>query len=199
MSNLLNLIGQQLSPMVVNQIGKSLGMNDGATRNVVSSALPVLLSALSGNAQSKNGASALLGALQKKHDGGVFNQLGDLIAKPEAGEGNGILRHLLGNKRAPIEETITQATGVNQQQTAKIMEILAPVVMGALGKEQRNNNYDANGLAKLLQQSQTQYTQEAPKEMGAVRRLLDADGDGKVADDVANIGMKLLGSFLRRR
>lgn len=198
MSNLLNLLSQQLSPEVVQAIGKSAGLNPQATKGVITSALPLLMGALTNNTQSPQGASSLFNALNKKHDGSVFNNLGDLIQQPERGQGNGILNHIFGGKKQAVEQTVGQANGANAAGASKILQMLAPMVLGMLGKQQRSQGLDVGGLASLLLNSNKQFTREAPQEMGAVKRLLDSDGDGKILDDVAGIGMKLLGSFLRR-
>ncbi len=198
MANLLNVIAQQLSPAIVGQISNSLGINDGATKNVITSALPVIFSALNNNTNSHQGAESLHNALQRDHDGSIFDSLTDLVAAPERGHGSGILGHIFGNKQSSIERNISHATGVPPSGTAKILQILAPMVMGALGKQQRSQGLGIDDLSRVLTQSQGDFTREAPREMGAVARLLDADGDGKIIDDVAGIGMKLLGSFLRR-
>jgi len=199
MSNLLNLLSQQLTPEVVQQISRSAGLNQNATKGVITSALPLLMGALTNNTQQQSGASSLFKALQnKKHDGNVLSHLGDLINQPEKGDGNGILSHILGSKKEAVEETIGQANGATKQGTSKILQMLAPMLLGTLGQQQRRQGLDVGGLASLLLNSNKQFTQEAPKEMGAVRRLLDSDNDGKILDDVAGIGMKLLGAFLRR-
>lgn len=201
MSNLLNLLGEHLTPQLIGQLSRQMGTDDSATKNVISSALPVLMSALASGTQKPQGASALLGALTRdnRHDGSVLGQLGNLIQKPEQGEGNGILRHLLGGKRDFVEKNLSESTGVNRVNTSKVLQVLAPMVLGLVGKQQRQKNMNASQVSQLLQQSQQAFTKQAPKEMGVVGRLLDKDGDGKVVDDVANIGMRLLGNFLTRR
>jgi len=198
--NLLGMLASQLGPSMISQISKSLGSNDSATQNVVSSALPVLISALTGRASSQNGAESLFNALTRnqKHDGSVFNNLDRLVEKPDEGEGDGILGHIFGNKRQNIERDVSEACGVDQGGTSKIFKILAPMVLGALGKQQRQNNWSPSDLSNSLAKSQKQFTDDAPDEMGIVGRLLDRDGDGKVADDVASIGLKLLSGFFRR-
>ncbi len=199
MSNsLLNMIAEQLSPAIVSQIGKQIGQNPAATKNVITSALPVLVSALAGNTRNQGGAESLFNAVTKKHDGSVFSNLGSLISNPDAGEGNGILSHIFGQKKTRIEQNIGDATGVGHGGSASVMKILAPMVLGALGQQTKSQGLQPNDLSRVLAQSQEDFGKEAPKELGAIGRLLDSDGDGKIADDVAGIGMKLLGSFLRR-
>ena len=197
--NLLGMLASQLGPSMISQISKSLGSSDSATQNVVTSALPVLISALTGRTSSPSGAESLFNALtrDKRHDGSIFDQLNGLVEKPEQGEGSGILGHIFGNKRQNIERSVSEACGVDQAGTSKIFQILAPMVLGALGKQQRQNNWGPQDLSNSLARSQKQFTNDAPDEMGIVGRLLDRDNDGKIADDVASIGLKLLSGFFR--
>jgi hypothetical protein len=57
----------------------------------------------------------------------------------------------------------------------------APLVMGFLGRSQKKESLDVGALASLLGQ------------------LLDADGDGDIADDVAKIGGGLLSKLFGRK
>ena len=51
------------------------------------------------NAAKPDGADAANRALDK-HDGGVLDNLDNFLDAPDVDDGNGILRHLLGNRRA---------------------------------------------------------------------------------------------------
>lgn len=197
--NLLDLATQALAPQIVDQIGKQLGLNNSMTRNVISSALPLLVSGLVKNAGSKKGTDSLFKAVQQKHDGGIFGQMEQLIQQPEAGEGNGILRHILGGKRPMVENNIGKATGANPIQISKVMQILAPVVLGVIGQQMMKKKVQKPAdLSGLLQNTQQVLGKRSGSEMGIVGRLLDSDNDGKIIDNVAGIGLKLLGNFMRR-
>lgn len=197
-ANLLEMVGEYLTPSTISQMSKSFGMNDDTTKGVITSALPVLFSALAGNSQG-GGAGALFNALSdSRHDGSILGQIGNLIGQPEAGEGMGILGHLLGDKRQTVEQSIGNAYGLNAATIGKVMMVLAPIVMGILGRQKRQSNMGVTDLSDLLVNSRDQFSKSAPQEMGMVGRLLDRDGDGSIKDDVAKIGMNLLSGFLRR-
>jgi len=80
----------------------------------------------------------------------------------------------------------------------KLLTMLAPLVMGALGKKQRQGGLNPSDLGGLLRQEQRTAVKQAP-DLGMLGSLLDADGDGDIKDDVAKIGGSLLKSFLKRR
>ena len=111
--------------------------------------------------------------------------------------GTGILKHLLGGNQNNAVEALTKMSGLNQNQSMAMLAKLAPMVLGVLGRVKKQKQMDANGLKDFLSSSQEQYVkQNAGGDI--FTRLLDKDGDGNVMDEVASIGMKVLGNFLRR-
>ena len=70
MNDLLGMLSQQVSGQVVDQISKQLGTDPKTAQSAVNTALPMLLGAISSNADSPQGAQALSTALNQ-HDGSV--------------------------------------------------------------------------------------------------------------------------------
>ncbi len=70
--------------------------------------------------------------------------------------------------------------------------------MGYLARQRRAQNLDATGLSDMLQIEETAVRQRAPEATDMLSRMLDADGDGSIVDDVASLGSELLESFLKR-
>jgi hypothetical protein len=119
-----------------------------------------------------------------------------MLAQPSTLEdGNAILGHVLGAKRSNVETGISRTTGLDQGSTAQLLMLLAPVVLGALGKQQHQQGLDADGVAGLLKQER----QQTESSLGGFTRLLDLDGDGEISDDLINLGAKFLGSWLSKR
>ena len=197
MSNLLDLLGRVLGNDTVSKMSQHLGQDEDTTRNAIGAALPALLGGLAKNASSPEGASALHGALQRDHDGSLLSNLGGLLNKPEESKGAGILGHVFGGRRENIERGIAKTTGMQEQKTGKLMEMLAPVVMGALGQEQRKGGLDANALAGFLGQQKQAAAAKAPEASGLIDRLLDADGDGDFdLGDMLKHGKGIFGKML---
>jgi hypothetical protein len=70
--------------------------------------------------------------------------------------------------------------------------MLAPVVLGALGRAKRQGAMGAGDLASMLGQERERVA-AAPGGLGGLMGLLDADHDGSVVDDVARLAGKLFG------
>lgn len=73
------------------------------------------------------------------------------------------------------------------------MELVAPVVMGALGRTQQQTGLDSSGLAQYLGEQQQQQAAAAPGMMGMLSSMLDSNKDGSVTDDLSRIA----GNFLK--
>lgn len=195
MASILDLLNDTMGDTGLQEIGKAMGVDSGGARNVVGAALPVLLGAMSKEASKPEGAEALLGALQRDHDGSILDD--PVQALRNTADGDGILGHLLGGKRSNVEKGLGQATGLDAGSTGKLLSMLAPVVMGAVGKAQRQGNLDAGGLAGMLNNERDQMAKASPDVMGIVGSMLDSDGDGDFdMGDVVKRGAGLFGKLL---
>ncbi len=200
MSNLMDMLTGALGGGAVKQISQQLGADESTTQKAVSAALPTLLTAISRNAQKPGGAEALHKALDKDHDGSILDHVSGLINKPQAGPGDGILRHVLGSKRNTVEAGLSRTTGLDASSTGKLMTMLAPMVMGGLGKQQREQKLDTSALSGLLGRERESVEKAAPQSVGMLTKLLDADGDGEVElGDFVKRGGGLLGKMLGGR
>ena len=195
--SLLEMIQGRLSPAAVQQIGQRIGAEPAQTNQAINAALPLLMAAMARNAADPAQAQGLARAVEEDHDGGLLDDLSGFLGAPQgrAADGNGILKHVLGNRRGAVEQQLGQGTGLGAAQMAQLLPLLAPLVMAALGKAKRQQGLDAGGLAGVLGGEEAQIRQRAPGLMGTLSGLLDRDGDGSAMDD---IGGMLGGAFKKR-
>ncbi len=199
MADLLETLTQQLGGTALKQMSSALGANQNTTGTAVAAALPMIVKALSKNASQPSGADALSNALRRDHDGSVLDDLGSLISGGGGAVGDGILGHVLGARRGNVEKGLSQSTGLDIGSMGKLLGMLAPVVMGALGRQQRQSNLDSGGLSDLLSRATGDVEMRAPQEMGILGKILDSDGDGDIEiDDIAKAGFGVLGKLLSR-
>ena len=196
MSAIREMLTSQLGGKALDQISQQLGTDRSTAENAVPAALATLLGGLARNSASSQGAASLFSALSNDHDGGVLDNIGDLLGNANSGPGAGILRHVLGGKQSTVESGLSRSTGLDAGSAGKLLMMLAPMVMGALGRNQRQNNLDPAGLASLLSGEHKGIEQKAPDAFGMIGKLLDSDGDGDIMDDVAKIGGGLFRKFL---
>jgi hypothetical protein len=191
--SLLQLLQQQLGGQTVNQISQKIGADPGTTSNAIDAALPLLLSAVARNAGNRDQAQSLSRAVSQDHDGSILDDVPGYLSHAESGPGAGILRHVLGGKQASVQNGLSQATGLDAGKTGQLLTMLAPLVMGALGRAKRENQLDDEGLTTLVTSENERLKESAPGVMGALSRFLDRDSDGSVMDDVGGMLGKAFG------
>lgn len=209
MANLIEMLQGQLTEGMIDQLSHQLGGADKQkTATAAEGALSTIIGALAKNASTPEGAAGLANALERDHDGGVLDGFMDMIAgrqapKPELSRslnGAGILKHILGEKQGGAADMLSQISGLASGDTGNLMAMLAPMVMGMLGKQKKENNLGVDGLSSLLNgtvQEQKQ-TKSSPM-MDLATRFLDKDGDGSIMDEAAGFGMKILGGLFSRK
>jgi hypothetical protein len=197
--SLLDLVTSQLESGDVDAIARQVGVDSDSAMKVVAGALPAILSGLSNNTRDASGASALADALDRDHDGSVLEDVAGFVGGGgAAGAGSGILRHVLGSRQGSVEAALGQMSGIDAGSAGQILTMIAPLLMGLLGREKRSRGLDAGALADLLGAEREVAQQRAPQAMDMLGGLLDSDGDGQVADDLADLGGSLLGGLFGR-
>jgi hypothetical protein len=197
---ILDTLQAQLGEDSIRRISQQVGADPEKTATAVSGALPLLVSALARNTQQgEGGAQSLLGALDRDHDGSILNDVLGFLGQGDTSPGEGILRHVLGSRRPGAEQALGKMSGLDAGKIAQILALLAPLVMGALGRERKKRDLGTGGLADLLGQEKKRAEEVEPEGMGILGKLLDSDRDGQVGDDLTRIGMGLLNNFLGGR
>lgn len=194
MDSITQLLLQQLSSGGVTQISKKIGVDEKTASSALSMAMPLLVSALAKNSSKPHGAQALQKALEKDHDGLILENVAGYLEKPEAANGAGILGHVLGTQQPVIADRLAKSTGLKSEQVSQLMQIAAPLLMGALGKQQHQQGLDPNGVSALLGNEKQATQQAAPDLMSSLNTLLDTDGDGSALDDIMGFAGKLFGN-----
>jgi hypothetical protein len=176
-----------------------MGTDPAGAQKAIGAALPALMAALAGNSRKSSGASALASALDKDHDGGILDDLSGFLGRGDTKDGEGILKHALGGRRPAVESAVAKETGLDSSAISGLLPMLAPIVMGALGREKRQKGMDVGALASMLSGEGQRAKQMAPGAMRMLGNLLDDEGDGLDAGDIADAGKKLLGGFLGKK
>ncbi|OQD42929.1 DUF937 domain-containing protein [Croceivirga radicis] len=200
MSGLLDLINSPIGQQLVSGVAGQTGQSSNKTAEVISMAMPLLMGAMKKNTTSTEGAQGLMNALNSKHDGGILDNLTGLfgggVDQSVMDDGAGILGHILGGKQSQVENALSSKTGMDSGSVAQILKIAAPILMGYLGRQQRQQNISSpeglNGLLGGLMGGNA----AANKQQSLIESFLDSDGDGSIIDDLA--GMVLSGNSQKK-
>ncbi|WP_335965251.1 DUF937 domain-containing protein [Galbibacter sp. PAP.153] len=208
MSGLASLLDSSIGRQIIGGISNETGTSEGKTSDLLSMALPLLTGAMKKNASTPEGAQGLMGAINSKHDGSILDNLGGFfgggVDQSALNDGAGILGHVLGRKQSSVENALSSKTGIDAGTVGNILKMAAPLILGYLGRQTKQNNISgSNDMSSLLGSMLGGQSQE---NQSLITSLIDTDGDGSVLDDVADmvIGSNkkkggfggLLGNFL---
>ncbi len=164
--NLIDLLTGNTGNQVADQAEKKFGVSKNQVIALLAVATPLIISYLRNKSQDTKEAEALNGALDKDHDGSILDDTSQLDKRQE--EGGSILSHVFGNQKNNVEDQLSQNTGISIDKIGPVLAMLAPVIMGYIGKEKQQNNVGSGGLGDLLSgilggaQNQAQQQQSSP-------------------------------------
>lgn len=191
MSGLLDLLNSPMGKQLISGVAGQTGQSSDKTASLLSMAMPVLMGAMKRNASTPQGAEGLLNALNSKHDGGILDNLGGLfgggVDQSVMDDGAGILGHILGGKQPQVQNALSQKSGIDASTVGTILQVAAPLLMGMLGKQTKQQNVsDSSGLGDVLG-SLLGGGGQANQQQSLIESFLDSDGDGSILDDVAGM------------
>jgi hypothetical protein len=194
MNPLIDMVTRQLGGATLGQLSEEIGANPSQTQSAISAALPLLLAALSRNASTPQGAAALHTAVSNDHDGSILDNVMGFLGNAQQGPGAAILQHVLGGQQQTVQQGLAQSTGMAPAAMGQLLKVLAPMVLGAVGRTTAQQGLSVGDLAGLLGSHNQMAQAAAPGLLGTLNKLLDHDGDGSALNDVAG----MLGKFLGR-
>jgi hypothetical protein len=190
----LEMLQERLSDDAVDRISTRIGADADITGSAINSALPLLLTAMADNLNDEEHLQALAAAVAEDHDGSILDDVSSYVDRDERGSGRGILRHVLGGRLLRVERGLSQVTGLAASKAGQLLTLLAPLLMGALGRAKRERGLNQRGLATVLTIEHEQLEQSAPGVMGRLRWILGQPQDGSIMENVRGMLGKTFGS-----
>jgi uncharacterized protein DUF937 len=152
-ANLFSIVMQSLTPGVIARIASALGIDQSLAQKAIGGAVPTLLTGLADISSTPSGARQLSNAAAQQP--GPLDSLKGLLEGGDqsaiTGAGSNMLAGLFGGGAFDtLTATIGKFTGLSNGTTKALLGMLAPVVLGTLGQQQRSAGLDAGGLASML-------------------------------------------------
>ncbi len=148
--NLIDLITGNAGTQVATQAENKFGISKNQIIALMAVAAPLVISYLRKKSQEDpNEAEAINSALDKDHDGSILDDPSQVEARQQ--EGGSILTHIFGGQKSQVENQLSQNTGISMDKIGPILAMIAPLIMGYIGKEKQSSGVNSGGgLGDLL-------------------------------------------------
>src|SRR6516165_3433703 len=152
--NLVSLVTQFLTPEMIGRIASALGFDRTITQKAIIAAIPAILAAFSKVATQPSGAQKLADVAKQQSSAldSFANVLGKGGQSSFIDQGSQLLSSLLGGRdQNALAQAVGKFAGLGQDGAGSLLGMLAPVVMGTIGRQrQEGRSLGASGITSLL-------------------------------------------------
>jgi hypothetical protein len=188
-----DLLNSEIGKNLIDGASKQLNLSPQTAATALSAAMPMIMGAMKNNAAKPEGAAGLLQAFgsDQHRSGGILDQLsnilgGDSIDSNVLTDGSKILGHLFGGQQNNAAEVVGKSSGIDMKSAASLLSIAAPLVMGYLGKNARQQGVsNEQGVMGLLDNFLGNENKE--ELLNSVAKIQDFDNNDDTTDDIASV------------
>ena len=167
--NLIDMVRDRFSGNVVQQLGSSLGEDPGTLGRALPGAIAAVGGSVVDRGSTEAGASRLLSQLNEGGFTGPDAGNEDVTSPNLMERGQGMLGGLFGDKLGTITSALTRTGGLsNSGSASKLLAMVAPVMMGVIGKHVRDNRLGAGGLSQMLGGQRSAISAALPAGLGGI-------------------------------
>lgn len=197
-SSVLDDLRSQLSGDTVNEISRRIGADPQQTKTAIDGAIPVLLAALGKEAADPDRRTGLQQAIREDHDGSVIDNLQAYLNGQMSGrstDGQGIVNHVLGNRQQPAAQALAGKSGLDLSTIMSLLPLLAPIVMGMIGKKERTGGLSFDNIADALGGDTQRAANDSPDIGDLLGSVLGGEQSGEGKGGIDDV----LGSIFGKR
>lgn len=147
--NITDLITGGIGSKAINLVAKTLNIDESKAKWVVAAAVPLMIAALNYNSKKSKKKEEGINQALEKHNGGIFDQIGNLFGNGPSEDDNKIVNHMFGKNTEVVKDNLATKTGLSADKIGGALAILAPIVMGYLGKQKQQES-SGGGIGDLL-------------------------------------------------
>ncbi len=157
-------------PEVTKQMSSNFNVDQGTVQKLIPQLAPLIIAGLKKQKDTQGGDQRVDHILNKYGDASVLNNIKDLVSRKAHAESvDPNLGGLLGDAGGiQAAQALSKNLNIDASTIMKMIPALAPLLLGALTKKRDTGGKGISGIGALL----------------------DADGDGRILDDVAGFLMK---------
>lgn len=147
--DLSKIAGALLSSDSISGLSNLTGTSNSDIKNVLSSALPSLLSGATEQAKNESTAEGFANALAQ-HAKDDTSNLASFLGNVDLADGAKIISHLLGSGKDAAVKKAAKASGVSESKTSDILSAIAPMLLSLLGQQADEDDDKESGVGNLV-------------------------------------------------
>jgi OmpA-OmpF porin, OOP family len=164
---LLDTMKGFLTPDIVRSASSVIGESESGTRQTLTGAVPGVLYGLTNLASSPSGASNVANMIRD----GSYNSVADNVRSLFSGgaatssmfnAGPQLLGTIFGGRGGAVADALGKFGGVSSASATKLLSLVAPLALSALGKRASAQNLNASGLVDSLLSEKSEIASAVP-------------------------------------
>lgn len=199
MSNIIQDLTSLVSSQVLSKAANQLGESESGISSVIGSLAPTILAGLLNKSNDSSAFGDIFNSLSNKNNASFLDDLGGLIGGGNLAQNDpkdiagGLMGSLFGNKVGGILDIVTSLAGVKKSSSSSLLGMVAPMIMGYLGKKIMNGGLNASGLASLLSGQKDNITAALPSGMGDLIGFATGNTSGGGSSNASSTGASSTG------
>lgn len=174
--NLVSLVSQFLTPQIVGNLARALGINEAVAQKLVAAAVPAILASLGTAAAAPGGAQKVSDAISNS-DPDILTKIGQAASGGNArfmNDGANLLSGLLGGGGlSSLVGALSQFSGATHPATQSLLGAVTHAAVGTIGQQDPSNWSDPSAILSLLNGQKGAIAAALP---GELSRALGASG-----------------------
>ena len=147
--NITDLITGGIGSKAISTISNVLNIDESKAKWVIAAAVPLMIAALNYNSKKSKEKEEGINKALEQHNGGIFDQIGNLFGQQASEDDNKIVNHMFGRNTEVVKDSLAAKTGLSSDKIGGVLAMLAPIVMGYLGKQKQQES-SGGGIGDLL-------------------------------------------------
>src|SRR5215472_1866686 len=165
--SLMEAVKGYLTPDAVRSASSLVGESESSTRQTLNGAVPSVLSGLANMVSTRDGATGVASLIRDGSFGSVVDNVGSLFSGGSATSsilsvGPHLLGKIFGGNSSQVTDLVARSGGVSNSSASSLMSLIAPLVLGVLGKRAAAQGLDASGMANSLLSEKADFAAAAP-------------------------------------
>src|SRR5690606_10510530 len=111
--NITDLISGGIGSKAIATIAKVLNIDESKAKWVVAAAVPLMIAALNYNSKKSKEKEEGINKALEKHNGGIFDQIGNIFGQGPSEDDNKIVNHMFGRNTQVVTDNIASKTGLS--------------------------------------------------------------------------------------